>query len=293
MHYIKYLLLAIFCLLFFQGISAGEKSYDKLISEAEKLWLENDYESSNKVLDEAIKLDPDRPEALWRKARNNYDILEDIPRDKKPPKNVLVERYSEVEELGKRCWAVAPDDGNCYLWEAIGKGRRGTTQGVLNSLGEIDDLEAAFSKAIELKPQYRAENGQANALADAYNGLGQFYRVVPDWRFLQWVFGAKGDIDKSVELQSKAVEREPGRIEYIKELGVSLLCRGTKTGNNQDIEAGKNELKKIKGLKATKPTDEIDKQHAEALIADPSLACGYSRDEQQEVSKEAYDKKEK
>ncbi len=273
--------------------SAQENNCDELVNRAERLWLNDRYEESNRTLDDAMKLCPDRAELYWRKARNNYDILENLPRDQKPPKDVLIERYRELERLGMKCEGLAPQDGNCYLWHSIGMGRRGTTQGVLNSLGDIDEMENLLLKTIELKPPYRAENGVANAMGDACNAIGQFYRVVPDWRFLQWVFGAKGDIDKSVEYQRKAVELEPDRIEYIKELGVSLICRGTKTGSQADIEEGKKVLGKIEDIPAVKPSDIIDRQHAKDLIADPDLACGYSRDEQQEVSREAYDAKEK
>jgi tetratricopeptide (TPR) repeat protein len=271
---------------------AQEKSCDELMSKAESLWLD-DYVESNKVLDEAMKVCPERAELYWRKARNHYDILEDLPREKKPPKDKLIQNYREVENLGKKCEELAPEDGSCYLWHAIGMGRRGTTQGVLNSLGDIDEMEGLLIKAIELKPTYRAEGGVANSMADACNALGQFYRVVPDWRFLAWVFGAKGDMDKSVEYQRRAVELEPQRIEYVKELGVSLLCRGEKKGSQDDIKEGEKYLRKVLELPAMKPTDTIDKDHARMLLEEHGLACGYSRDEQQEVSKEAYDKKDK
>ena len=33
-----------------------------------------------------------------------------------------------------------------------------------------------------------------------------------------------------------------------------------------------------------------DKEHARMLLEDPSLACGYQRDTQQELSQEAYEK---
>lgn len=274
------------------GLISAAGSYEEMIDRAEQLWMQDKYVESNRVLEEIIRLYPDKAEPYWRQARNNYDILEDIPREQKPGKDVLIEKYREVERLGSRCEELAPQDGNCYLWHSIGMGRRGTTQGVLNSLGEIDDMEGLLLKAIDLKPPYRAENGVANAMGDAYNAIGQFYRVVPDWRFLQWVFGAKGDIDKSVEYQRKAVEREPDRIEYIKEFGVSLVCRGRKTGSHADVEEGKKQLERIAGLPSIKPSDMIDKQHAKDLIADPDLACGYSRDAQQEVSREAYDREQ-
>jgi tetratricopeptide (TPR) repeat protein len=277
--------------LFAQSSMAQDKTCDELVGMAERLWLQDNYEQSNKVLEQAMRLCPDRAEVYWRKARNNYNIMEHIPRDKKPAKNILVDKYREMENLGKKCADLDPDQGSCYVWQAIGMGRRGTTQGVLNSLAEIKDMEGLLLKAIYLKPSYRAEGGRSNAMADACTALGQFYRVVPEWKFMEWLFGAKGDIEKSVKLQRIAVDLEPHRIEYVKELGLSLICRGTRRGSNADIEEGIKYLEKIAELPAIKPSDLIDKDHAKDLIAHPDMACAYQRDKQQDVSIETYKEK--
>ncbi len=268
----------------------GPKSFADLMAEAEQLWYGDDYAGSNRVLDEAIKQYPNQAESYWRKARNLFDQEEAIPRDQKPPKDELVKRYREVEALAAKCMALAPQDGNCTLWKGIGLGRRGSTQGVLNSLGEIKDLEAVMLKTIALKPTYRAEQGKASSLADAYAVLGQFYRVVPDWRILSLLFGARGDLDKSVAMNRKAVELEPKRIEHNKELGISLICSGQKRGRAEQIEAGKKILRGVADLPVLKPSDKIDQEHAKMLLADPSLCCGYSRDAQQEQSEDAFKK---
>lgn len=261
---------------------------DQLAAQAEKLWLARDYNGSDKVLDDAAKQCPKRAELYWRKARNEYDRIENLPRDKKPAKDQLITRYRGIEALAAKCIALDPNDGNCHLWKGIGQGRRGTTQGILSSLREASDLEKSFLKAESLKPQYRAENGSANALGDTYNALGQYYRVVPEWACHIPLLGACGNLQKSVDYQKKAVAREPKRIEYQKELGVSLICHGQKYSKPPEIEEGKKLLQGLAALPNIKPSDEIDKQHAKMLLANPDLACGYSRDAQQEQSQSAY-----
>jgi len=271
--------------------SAQDKSCDDLLKEAEAIWLKHDLEGSDKALEEAKKKCPDNAEVYWRLARNEYDRIEEIPRDQKPPKDKLIERYRGVETLAQKCIDLAPKDGNCYQWLGIGMGRRGTTQGILNSLGEASDLEKTFLKAEKLAPQYRSENGAANSLGDVYTALGQFYRVVPEWLCvigLKQIVGTCGDLGKSVEYQRKAVAREPERVEYAKELGVSLICHGQKKDQPEEIEEGKKILKDLQSLPEIKRVDPIDKEHAKQLVEDPSLACGYSRDAQQEQSKDAY-----
>jgi tetratricopeptide (TPR) repeat protein len=195
-----------------------------------------------------------------------------------------------VITLADKCIALEPNNGNCWQWKGIGIGRRGTTKGILNSLSEIDDLETVFLKAESLKPEYRSENGSANAMGDIYNALGQFYRTVPDWFILKTLFGARGDIDRSVEYQRKAVAREPNRIEYNKELGVSLLCYGQKKNDDKAIAEGRKYLEKVSSLPVLKNSDIVDKDHARILLKNPDLACGYSRDAQQVISKEEFEK---
>jgi len=102
------------------------------------------------------------------------------------------------------------------------------------------------------------------------------------------MIGTCGDLDKSVAYQRKAVSIEPSRIEYHKELAMSLLCRGAARDRLEDVAEAKRIFNALQALPEFKATDPIDKEHSRMVLADPSLACGYSRDVQQEQSLEAY-----
>jgi tetratricopeptide (TPR) repeat protein len=274
-------------------VSADDKSCDEFIQDSEQLWLGGKFDESDKALDAVIKICPDRAEAYWRKGRNIYDRIEAIPRDKKPDSSVLIERYVELEGLADKCIELDENDGDCWMWRGIGIGRHATTQGVLKSLWMATEVEEAWIKAISLNPQYRAENGSANTMGDCNHALGMFYRVVPEWLCyfpLKQIFGTCGDKKKSVEYQRKAVARELKRIEYHRGLGVSLLCYGQSYDVPEAVEEGKKVLQELLLLPEIKPYDKIDKEHARMLLEDPSLACGYQRDTQQEQSQEAYEK---
>jgi hypothetical protein len=271
--------------------AAQDKSCDDLMKDAEAAWVKNDYDGSDKILEQAKKTCPDKAEIYWRIARDDYDRIEDIPRDKKPSKDDLIKRYRAIESLADKCAQLDPKDGNCLQWKGIGMGRRGTTQGILNSLGEAKDLEKTFLAGEKLNPQYKSANGAADSMGDIDNALGQLYRVLPEWLCtigIKQIVGVCGDLNKSVEYQRKAVARQPKRIEYAKELGVSLMCRGEKKSQPADTEEGKKILNDLQSYPELKKTDAIDKQHAKDVIANPKLACGYSRDAQQEQSQDAY-----
>ncbi len=274
-------------------IKAGESDCQALIDQSEKFWMEENFDKSDQLLNQAKQLCPNRAEIYWRLARNIYDRIESLPRAERPPKPERIRQYEKMIQLTDKCIELDPNDGNCWLWKGIGLGRRGTTKGILNSLADIDELEKYWKKAEELKPTYRAEDGSANALGDIYNALGQFYRVVPDWWIIKVLFGTRGDISKSVEYQRKAVALESERIEYNKELGVSLICYGQKKKDPKAIEEGKKYLKKVLELPVHKPSDRVDKKHSKILLENPDLACTYSRDAQQVVSKEEFEKTQK
>ncbi len=271
---------------------ADEKSCDELIAESEKLWADNQFDESDKRLDEVMKSCPKLAEPYWRKGRNIYERLESFDRDQKPEKKELIRLYMEVETFADKCTELDKKDGHCWLWKGVGIGRRGTTQGVLKSLFMASDVEDAWVKADSLGLTYRSEDGTSNAKCGVSYALGMFYRVVPEWLChfpLKQIVGTCGDLKKSIEYQRSAIACDPNAIDINKELAVSLLCHGQKYNQPEEIEEAKKILVDLQSLPETRVFDKIDKEHARMLLADISLACGYQRDKQQEQSKEAYD----
>jgi hypothetical protein len=107
---------------------------------------------------------------------------------------------------------------------------------------------------------------------------------------LKWFFGISGDLDKAVYYCKKAYGLDSTRIEIVKELGVALITRGLDRKIQEDIDRGIDYLKKVASLPLRLQTDKIDIQHCELLLKDISLCPGYSRDEEQDISEESYQK---
>lgn len=273
--------------------SASAPDCSDLIQSSEQAWLELNYDASDQALAQAQRKCPDLSEVYWRQARNIFDRVESLPREKRPGKQQSIELFNRIIALGEKCIQVNPNDGLCHHWKAVGIGRRGSTKGVLNSLGDLRELEATMQKAESLKPTYRSVNGSANAMGDIYDAHGMLYRVVPDWYILKVLFGARGDMVKSVELQRKAVALEPASIGYNKELGVSLVCYGRKKNDPAPVAEGRKYLEKVETLPVLKHSDKVDKDHARILLKNEDMACGYSRDAQQVQSQEEFEKIQK
>ena len=59
------------------------------------------------------------------------------------------------------------------------------------------------------------------------------------------------------------------------------------------VEVPQRTLSKVTGRVAQDPTDHVDIKHAAMLMNDPKLACGYSRDGQQDLDEKKLEQQSK
>lgn len=270
------------------GSLAFAQSLSPEVEQAESLGNGGDLDGVIRVLEGYTKSHPDDPEALWRLARAWYEKGEVLAQTVPDAQRLPI--YLKVQTLSQRCQKVDPENGQGYLWEGVALGRIGTTKGVLASLSLADDVENLWLKALTKKTHYRMANGISSFPGDVYNGLGQFYRIVPDWRIVEWLTGTRGDINKSVHYFRLMVKDDPHRLEGLKELGVALLCKGYKDGDEKAKEEGRSWLKQAYALPYTYPTDVIDHGQIPLILKKEADTCGYSRDGWEDLSEEAYKK---
>jgi len=274
---------------FASSSSAFAQSLCPEVQRAESLGDAGDLDGVLTVLEAHVKTHPDDVEALWRLSRALYEkgevLAQTVPDSQRLP------LYDRAGVLAKQVQALAPTNGMGYLWEGAAIARAATARGILASLFLADDVEKLWLKALTTQTRYRMATGISSFPGDVYNGLGQLYRLVPDYRAVEWIAGMRGDIDKSVYYLRLMVKDDPVRLEGVKELGVSLLCKGYR----QDDEAAKAEgrmwLGKAAKLPASYPTDVIDSHQIPLILSRESEACGYSRDGWEDVSEKAYSAK--
>ncbi len=221
-----------------------------------------------------------------------YEIAEKLDIHKSADKERKMELYDtmlKTAEEGIRC---APERGECYFMRGLANARIATTKGVLSQLFTARGIEKDWLVAVNRPSDYTTPNGE-NLQASSCVALGVYYRLCPSFFLLKWMFGISGDPDKSVFYCRKAYELDSTRIEIVKELGVALISRGLDKDNNADIEAGKDFLRKVPTLRWRLDTDSVDVVHSKMLLNDISLCPGYSRDEEQDISKESFDRQNK
>ncbi len=252
------------------------------VQRAEELGDAGQLDAVLSTLEAHIVSHPDDAEALWRLSRAIYEKGEVLAQT--VPDRQRLPLYDRAGELARRVRALEPQNGQGYLWEGAAIARAATARGILASLFVADDVERLWLQALETKTRYRMASGISSFPGDVYNGLGQLYRLVPDWTAVEWIAGTKGDIDKSVHYLRLMVQDDPNRLEGLKELGVSLLCKGYKQGDEAAKSEGRMWLTKARALPASYPTDVIDVKQIPVILSRESEACGYSRDGWEDVS---------
>ena len=224
---------------------------------------------------------PEDVDLYWHAARFMFEVGERFDRtDKSIDKVAWYEEMVRLFETGLR-----RDPTNAHLLFGLGiaKDKLGTTKGVLASLFMAKDVEAAWLATASSSYRYSSIRGQEQLPCDAYLCLGIFYRLVPDSFIVELIGGTRGSLDKSISYLERSDRCGPERIGTLKELGVSQLCRGGKTKDDALVVAGRSTLLKAKALPPEGDTDVTDIRHIDSILANPKLACGYSRDGQQDL----------
>ena len=210
----------------------------------------------------------------WRIARNYWRHAEALPLSEKRERL----RYFDLSELwAARGLAADPDCAACMLWKFVSMGRQATTRGLLTAVADVGEMEYLLRRGIELRPEHRDNAGNLT-LGNLYYAASVFYRILPEWRWLKWVFGVRGDLEKASGYAKNAVEIAELRVDYRVELGASLLCLGLSRKNPEILAQGMETLRAARKLEDYLITDALDKEHAGILIESPGRACGYSRD---------------
>lgn len=216
---------------------------------------------------------PAEPEPLWRLSRLAWRSSERLPADDEAQR---LAGFRRAEALARASLALDGRCAECMFWLAASLGRITTTQGVIESARLAPVIADLLARAIALHP-IRSESADDTTLGNLYHFSAAFYRIVPEWIWLSWVLGVRGDKERSVEYSRRAVAISPARLDYQVELGAGLLCLGTARRRADLLEEGAAVLRHSQTL-APFAEAQIDMALARILLEQPERACSYARD---------------
>jgi hypothetical protein len=216
---------------------------------------------------------PGEAEPRWRLSRIDWRRGERIPPAQKAAR---LARFRSAEQHARESLALAPRCAECMFWLAAAIGRITTTEGVVESARSVPVIADLLARAIELRPTHR-DGPDDTTLGNLYHYSAAFYRLVPDWFWLSWVLGVRGDKARSVDFSRRAVAISPGRLDYQVELGAGLLCLATRDGDEKLLREGREVLRHSQSL-APFVEARLDMTYAQLLLEQPERACSYARD---------------
>ena len=221
------------------------------------------------------------PTALWRSARCAWLAGDALPRDAVEGR---VRSFTRAKELAARGLERDPECAECMLWLFASMGRLRTTLGIWEGIGQVPEMAALLDRAIALQPTY-SDNEWNSTLGNLYYSSAIFYRVLPDWFWLKWFLGVRGDKARALGNIRAALALHPTRLDYEIELGSQLLCWGTSSrGQETRLQAGREILERAL---LAEPQTRDETRHLEAariMLREPAKACGYTGDAWVEIS---------
>ncbi len=206
---------------------------------------------------EAIKLEPQNYEALWKASLACVDIADVIPAADKDVKARQMKLYTEGTAYAKKAVAVNSGDVWGHLQITIALGKKLLMLGKKEQIDGAKQIRTEVDKAIELDP--------ANHLA--YHVLGRWHRRMAEIGGAKRFFGSlvygsipKGSFEESEKNLKKAVELKPDYINHHLELGITYVAL-------KKNDLAEQEFQKAIDLPKTTSKDDVLRAQAQAELA--------------------------
>ncbi len=206
---------------------------------------------------EAIKLEPQNYEALWKTSRACVDIADVIPATDKDVRARQMKLYTDGTAYARKAVAANPNDVWGHLQITIALGKRLLMLGKKEQIDGAKQIRAEVDKAIELDPN--------NHLA--YHVLGRWHRRMAEIGGAKRFFGSlvygsipKGSFEESEKNLKKAAELMPDYVNHHLELGITYVAL-------KKNDLAEQEFQKAIELPKTTSKDDVLKAQAQAELA--------------------------
>jgi tetratricopeptide (TPR) repeat protein len=224
---------------------------------------------------------PDLVQAHWRGARALWLAGDTLPLDAKRER---VEYFEHSEARAGRGIELHPDCAECMLWKFAAMGRLRTTRGIWQGIRQLPEMADLLDRAIALEPSY-TDGGENSTLGNLHYASAIFYRVFPDWFWIGWLLGVKGDKERALGHIQTALSLHPTRLDYQIEMGSQLLCLGSTRGDGARLVEGTQVMRAAIAREAETQRDKREIAAARIMLAEPRGACGYTGDTWVEIDR--------
>jgi tetratricopeptide (TPR) repeat protein len=254
--------------------SEAARSYDLAVEAARRFEIVTDWYVGATTPD----VEPYR-HAYWRTARAHWLAADSLELSERARRREHLNRAIEFSDRGV---AADPDCAACMLWKFNSMGRRQQIDGLLSGARNVKSMAQLLDRAIALQPDFR-EDERSSTLGNLHYVSAIFYRVLPDWFWLRWILGVRGDKERALEHARTALAMHASRIDYRIEVGSQLVCLGATKDNPERLAEGRRALIEASRLRPDNVDEEREIAAARVMIAAPKKACSYAGAEWVEI----------
>lgn len=251
----------------------------RLWEEGALLERQGDLAAAARIYEGIARLWPIDAYTYWRIAESYWNLAQTLPDTRRGERD----RYVRLtEEWAERGLAIDPECGECCLYKVAGLGGRLREEGKLAAAGKAKEIAALLERGIAIlsaRPDHRTNP----ELEELYYAAAQFYRTMPEWAWLKLFLGVRGSRRRAHEYMREAnaiaTAIDGERPANLVELSAALLCVGRDENAPALTAEGNETLTRVVASEALRAKDPASARRAEALLAHPEGACGYSSDE--------------
>lgn len=228
-------------------------------------------------------------DGLWMVADAAFQLGASYSSEKDLPyaRSVFVRGQKSAE----KCIQMKADHPICQLFLGAMIGKIASIDGIFSSLKKAKLVEKLWLDVVNSKYNHRFGE-TASLQGNARYALGMFYRLVPDFFLMKWLFDVKGDIKKSVKYHKEAIAVDPPNPCSKIMLAAAMLCSVKGDTTEADGQEGLKHLRDARQMAAKSMVAKACQNDTTRLEKEPGKACGYETARQQETSEDEFKKKQ-
>jgi len=202
------------------------------------------------------------------------------PKDHPTARKYLENGEKKINECVKR----EPSNILCKFFKASLRAKIASIDGIFASLRYGRSVRDAWLEVVEsgMDMQFRPN---VSLQGSVHYGLGLFFRLVPNFFLMDWIFHIRGNIDESIKYHRAAVKFDGDNPCYTLMLAVALLCKVKGKPNTSEYSEAMNLL----NAPMPKPIDvaqAVCVHDVPKIRSEPKKTCGYTQAKYQDDVKE-------
>jgi hypothetical protein len=241
-----------------------------------------EHEKRLAILEKVVRKKPDWLDGYSLMAAEAFFLGSSFtdPKDHPAARRYLDDGEKKINE----CLKQAPSNILCKFFKASLRAKIASIDGIFASLRYGQAVRDAWLEVVESKldMQFRPN---VSLQGSVHYGLGLFFRLVPNFFLMDWVFKIRGNIDESIRYHRSAMKFDGDNPCYTLMLAVSLLCKVKGKANTPEY----TEAMSLLNAPLPKPIDvaqAVCVHDVPKIRSEPKKTCGYTQAKYQDDVKE-------